>query len=375
MDAFIFYLAQKSINLKKIVISVINDLVTDQRVEKVCNTLHQNGFDVLLIGRKLKNSLPIQRNYDTKRFTLFFDKGIFFYAEFNFRLFFFLLFVKKDMLLANDLDTLLPTYLVGKLQQKKIILDCHELFPEVPELVNRKRVKNVWLFLERKLIPKIDYKYTVCKSIVDFYQEKYQTKFEVIKNLPRKKMLEKGVLPFETNDKRIILYQGAINVGRGLELMIETMKYLENHLFVVIGNGDIFQQLQKKVLTENLTKKVIFLGKIVPDELHKLTPLAHLGISFEEDLGLNYRFALPNKVFDYIQAEIPILVSDLPEMKKIIQDFNVGEIVFDRNPKELAIQIERILEKDFSNQLKEAKKELIWEQQEQKLLKIFTAHE
>jgi len=357
--------------LKRIIVSVTNDLTTDQRVEKVCNTLHKNGFEILLIGRKLKTSLPIERNYKTKRFSLFFNTGFLFYAEYTFRLFFYLFFLKKDLLLANDLDTLLANYLISKLQRKKIILDCHELFPEIPELVHRKNVKNVWLFLEKKLVPKVEKKYTVCDSIANYYQEKYQTHFEVFKNLPRKKEIEKGVFPFDTKSKKIILYQGAINVGRGLELMIDTMKHIDNHLFIIVGNGDIFQQLHKKVRLEKLEEKVHFLGKMSPESLHKMTPLADLGISLEEDLGLNYRFALPNKIFDYIQAEIPILVSDLPEMKQVVLDYKVGEIATNRNTKELAIQIQTILEKDFSNQLIKAKKILVWENQEEKILQFF----
>lgn len=357
--------------MKRIVVSVTNDLITDQRVEKVCNTLFENGFDILLIGRKLKNSEPIKRNYQTKRFKLLFNKGFLFYAEYNLRLFFYLLFTKKHILLANDLDTLLPNYLISKLQNKKIILDCHELFPEVPELVNRKRVKNIWSYLEKKILPKVKKKYTVCDSIAYYYQEKHQTNFEVIKNLPRKKELEKEAFPFDIKNKKIILYQGAINIGRGLELLIKTMKHLDNHLFVLIGHGDIIQELQEKVRIEKLEQKIFFLGKMAPELLHKMTPLAHLGISLEEDLGLNYRFALPNKIFDYIQAEVPILVSDLPEMKQVVLNYNVGEIVTNRNPKEIANQIEKMLEKDFSNQLKIAKKELVWENQEEKILKFF----
>ena len=357
--------------MKKIIISVTNDLITDQRLEKVCNTLFQNGFNILLIGRKLKNSEPINRNYQTKRFKLLFNNGFLFYAEYNFRLFFYLLFIKKDILLANDLDTLMANYLISKLQRKKIVLDCHELFPEIPELVHRKRVKNFWLFLEKMLVPKIEKKYTVCDSIANYYLEKYQTYFEVFKNLPYKKEIEKGSFPFDTKDKKIILYQGAINIGRGLELLIETMKYLDNHLFIIIGYGDIFLKLKEKVSTEKLEDRVFFLGKMAPESLHKITPLADLGISLEEDLGLNYRFALPNKIFDYIQAEIPILISDLPEMKKVVLEYKVGEIVTNRNPKEIGIQIEMLLEKDFSNQLKIAKKELVWENQEENILNFF----
>jgi glycosyltransferase involved in cell wall biosynthesis len=190
-------------------------------------------------------------------------------------------------------------------------------------------------------------------------------------NLPTKKKVEKGAFSFETIGKKIILYQGALNIGRGLENLIETMKFLEHHLLVIIGEGDLFESLKQKVHSEKLNKKIKFLGKVPPKELHKLTPLADLGISLEEDLGLNYRFALPNKVFDYIQAEVPILVSNLPEMSAIVNHYKVGEIAQNRTPKILAKQIENVLKKDFTKELKKAKEVLIWEKQEDKLLAIF----
>jgi len=357
--------------LKRILVSVTNDISTDQRVAKVCNTLIQNNFEVLLIGRKLKNSIPLSRNYKTKRFQLLFNTGFLFFAEYNLRLFCYLLFTRKDILLANDLDTLLPNYLVSKLQNKKIVFDSHELFPEIPELVHRPKVKKVWLALEGWILPNLKNNYTVCKSIASFYNDKYNTPFKTIKNLPTKKEANKGSFSFETHTKKIILYQGALNIGRGLELMIETMHFLENHLLVLIGDGDIHKFLKEKVSAENLNSKVVFLGKITPTELHKVTPLANLGLSLEEDLGLNYRFALPNKIFDYIQAEVPILVSNLPEMRKVVLAYNVGKIVKHRTPKKLAKQIEQVLEKEYTTELKSAKEILTWEQQEAELIAIF----
>ncbi|WP_439130383.1 glycosyltransferase [Polaribacter sp.] len=354
--------------MKKVIVSVTNDLTTDQRVAKVCNTLFNNGFDILLVGRKLKDSLPIQRNYPTKRISLFFNKGFLFYAEYNFRLFFFLLFTKKNILLSNDLDTLLPNYLVSKLQHKKLVYDSHELFPEVPELLHKPFVKKTWITLENLILPKLKNSYTVCKSIADFYNKKYNANFKVIKNYPYSKSVEKGVLPFHHNQKKIILYQGAINLGRGLALMIKTMQFLPDFTFVIAGKGDIDCELKALVKKLNC-KNVKFLGKLAPLELQKITPHADLGISLEEDLGLNYRFALPNKIYDYIHAEVPILISDLPEMKKIVLKYGVGEIVKSRTPESMANQIKQLLEKDFSNQLKKAKKECIWE--DEKLVHIF----
>jgi len=368
---FYFYLAQKISILKKIIVSVTNDISTDQRVEKVCNTLLNAGYEIILIGKKNKNSKLLQRDYKTKRISVIFKKGILFYAEFNIKLFFTLLFLKKDLLLANDLDTLLPNYLVSFLQRKKIVYDSHELFPEIPELVNRPFAKKVWTRLEKIILPTLKNTYTVCNSIAEFYNDKYATDFKTIINLPTKKEIVKSAFPFNYTDEKIILYQGATNIGRGLELMIETMHFLENCVFVIIGDGDIFETLKEKIIAENLTHKIHFLGRKNPEELHKLTPLAHLGISIEEDLGLNYRFALPNKIFDYIQVNVPILVSDLPEMKKIVLDYKVGEIVADRDPLKLANQIKNLLKKDFSIELQKAKEKLIWGHQETLLLSIF----
>jgi glycosyltransferase involved in cell wall biosynthesis len=357
--------------LKKIIVSVTNDISTDQRVEKVCNTLYNAGYEILLIGKKEINSKPIQRIYSTKRISVFFKKGFLFYAEFNLKLFLLILFTKKDLLLANDLDTLLPNYMVSFLQKKKLIYDSHELFPEIPELLNRPFAKNFWTRIESKILPNLKNTYTVCGSIANFYNSKYQTKFKTILNLPTKKKLITSRFPFKHNDEKIILYQGAVNIGRGLELMLNVLPFLENCIFVIIGHGDIFDSLKEEVTEQNLAHKIYFLGKISPNELHQLTPLADLGISIEEDLGLNYRYALPNKIFDYIQAEVPILVSNLPEMKKIVMDYHVGEIVEDRAPKKLANQIELALAKDFSGALKKAKERLIWEHQEEELLTIF----
>ena len=295
-----------------------------------------------------------------------------FYAELNLRLFFLLLFLKKNVLLANDLDTLLPNYIVSKLLRKKLVFDSHELFSEIPELVYRPFVKKIWIHLENQMLPTLKNTYTVCDSIANYYAEKYQTKFNVIRNLPVKKNnISFSKLSFDTSGKKIILYQGAVNMGRGLEFIVDTMPFLSNCILFIVGTGDIINKLKKLVINKNLEKKVKFLGQLTPKKLQTITPLAALGISVEEDLGLNYRFALPNKIFDYIQAEVPILVSDLPEMKKIVTDYKVGEIVKNREPKKVAKQIKELLKKDFSSELKVAKKALIWEHQENELLAIF----
>lgn len=360
--------------MKRIIVSVTNDLVTDQRVYKVCKTLEKLNFEILLIGRKLKNSPEIHRTYKTYRMRLLFNKGFMFYAEYNFRLFFKLFFTKKSVLLSNDLDTLLPNYLVSRIQRKKLVYDSHELFTEVPELISRPRVQKIWLTIEKWILPKLKHCYTVCDSIAEYYNNKYNQNFKVIRNLPEKSDPTKGNLPINTQNKKTIIYQGAVNIGRGIELMIQTMKFLNNHVLIVVGDGDILEDLKSLTKNEELEKKVLFLGRKTPDELKKITPKADLGVSLEEDLGLSYHYALPNKIFDYIHAGIPVLVSDLPEMKRIIKKYNVGEVILKRNPEDLAKQIETILKKGkalLEPNLKIAAKELVWDYERNPLEKIF----
>ena len=358
--------------MKRILISVTNDLTTDQRVEKTCEVLSEIGYDVLLVGRKLKKSFPIQRNYKTIRFQLLFNVGFLFYAEFNIRLFILLLFTKKDLLFSNDVDTLLPNYIISKLQNKKLVFDSHELFSEIPELVHKKRVKNVWLFLEKTIIPKLQTVITVSDSIKKHYQNLYGISAIVIRNIPKIKTINPKEFKIETKGKKIILYQGSVNIGRGLELMIETMPLLEEYVFIIIGDGDITEKLKNKVTNLSLADRVKFLGKKTPNELKELTPNATIGISLEEDLGLNYRYALPNKIFDYLHANVPVIVADLPEMRNLIKKHPIGEILTERTHKILAKTIINMTSISYEKELKTAKKELNWSKEKEKLISIFS---
>ncbi len=361
---------------KRLIASVTNDLVTDNRVHKICTTLSELGFEVLLIGRKLPDSLPLKdRPYATKRFRLWFKKGPLFYAEYNLRLYLFLLFTQFDLLLSNDLDTLAANFIASKVKHKPLVYDSHEYFTEVPELVHRPRVKRTWEWLEQKIVPHIRHAYTVCDSIANIYREKYGVPFKVVRNLPV------SYSPQTTADENAIekriIYQGAINVGRGLEKVIMAMKYLENVKLIIAGDGDIKTQLENLVEKENLVNKVEFTGRLPFDEIPQLTATAHLGLSIEEDLGLNYRYALPNKLFDYIQARIPVLVTNLPEMAAIVNQYKIGEITDSLEPEVLAKKIDDALHnkekrKIWVENLPAAAKELVWENEERIVKDIYS---
>ncbi len=367
--------------LKKVSLSVINDLVTDNRVHKVAVSLKKMGFEPVLVGRLLPQSQPVEREYRTRRMKLLFRKGPFFYFEYNWRLFFFLLKTKIDVFVANDLDTLPANFLVAKLKRKPLIYDSHEYFTEVPELIGRPVVRAIWIWLEKLLVPRVSAAYTVCESIAEVYRDLYKIDFKVVRNLPvcgeaeedTHRMTQSHPMSIST---KVILYQGALNQGRGLEAAIRAMQFIEGAELWIVGDGDITTQLKLMVEESKLVRKVKFLGRLPLAELSQVTRKADLGISLEEDLGLNYRFALPNKLFDYIQAGVPVLVSNLPEMRKIVEHYQIGAIAETHQRKELAETMKRSLfdgEKiaEWKENLRLASDELCWQNEEEILRKIY----
>lgn len=359
---------------KRIIVSVSNDITTDQRVHKVCQTLFDLGYDVLLIGRKLKNSLELEsRDYKCKRIKLWFNKGFLFYLNLNLRLFFILLFKKSHYLLSNDLDTLLANYSVSKIRNSKLYYDSHELFTEVPELENRNFVKNIWLKIEKICFRKIFKAYTVCDSIADFYNNKYNLDFKVIRNLP---YYNHESISYDKRDN-IIIYQGALNKDRGLEIMIESMTNINDYKLIIVGKGDIENYLKKLTQELNLDDKVEFKGQLKYQDLKTFTQKSKLGLSLERNTNLNYYYSLPNKVFDYINCGTPVLCSDFPEMSKIINDYNVGETFSGSNAIELGKVISDILgntEKmqKYHENCEAASKELCWEKEREKLVNLYS---
>ena len=361
-------------------VSVINDLVTDNRVNKTCMALIECGYDVTLVGRKLSNSLPIPNwTFKTIRLKMIFKKGPLFYFFFNLRLFFVGLINKTDLFYANDLDTLAPLFLLSKLKKKPLIYDSHELFCEVPELKASRIKKSIWQKLEGYIIPKLKTCITVNDSIAKIYEAKYNVPFYIIRNISDfdQTFIPKSRVQLSLpEDKKIILLQGAgINVDRGAEELIDAMEFVQNAVLYIIGSGDVWENLKQKVLfNKNIQNKVVLINKLPKSELINYTFNADLGLSIDKNTNLNYLYSLPNKIFDYIQAEIPILASRLPEIENIILQYKIGDFIDDHNPKTIANKLNEML---YSQQLSSykkylaiAKKEITWKSEKEKLLTI-----
>ncbi len=370
--------------MKRVIFTVTNDVFTDQRVNKMAQTLKSMGFELVIAGVKRKDSPPFAPEWaDIKRIPLIFHKGFLFYAEFNLKLFFYLLFAKADLLVANDLDTLLPAHLAAKIRRKPLVYDTHEYFTGSPEVAHRPLRRWLWKGLERLLFPRQKTIITVNESIAQLYEKEFGKKLNVVRNMPRYRQPDQQItrknlgLP---EDKHLILLQGSgINVDRGTEELIMAMRPehgIENALLLIIGSGNVIGQLKKQVNGENLGNRVWFLPKMPYEQLIQYTSLATIGVSLDKPDSLNYLFSLPNKLFDYIMAGTPVLVSDLPELRRIVDKYQVGMISKNHDPAHIAACIKLMLSdpeqlSQWKTNCLDVAKELNWENEEQVIWRIY----
>jgi glycosyltransferase involved in cell wall biosynthesis len=365
------------LKVKIAIVTVSNDLATDNRVNRTCNVLKESGYTVVLVGRQRKNSIPLKsQNHRCVRLNLLFDKGPFFYAELNIRLFIFLLFSKVDLIFSNDLDTLPAAFLAHKLKKRsKIVYDSHELFTEAPELEGR-FVKKIWECMEKIIFPKLTNIITVNDTIAEIFKSKYRKSIVVIRNVSEKfdwsELKSKKDLGIP-EDKELIIVQGSgLNVDRGIEEAILAMQLINNAILLIVGDGDVIPNAKELVKTHQLETKVLFFGKRPYKELMQFTRYASIGLALDKPKSLNYRFALPNKLFDYIQANTAVICSNLIEIEKIVEKYDIGISIETISPEAIAETINGLLEnKDkllsFQENCKKAAEVENWENEKVKL--------
>jgi len=347
---------------------VINDVIYDQRMIRICTSLSKD-YDVELWGRKKSQSTVTNRPYVQRRFNFIFKKGPFFYLFYNLKVFVHLLLTRFDIVHAVDLDTLPAGYFASKLRGKKLVYDSHEYFTEVPELTNRSKKRAVWLRIESFILPKVKYAITVGFQIAEEYRKKYGVNFKVVRNCPYIGQLENS-----TSYEKYLLYQGALNRGRGLEVLIDAMQYLDIQLKIA-GSGDLDKQLMDQVNRLNLQEKVSFLGMLKPEELPALTQNAFLGVNVSENLGLSYYYSLNNKYFDYIHAGLPAITNPFPEYQ-LLNEMYECSVFATATSQDIVNSVNLVLEdSDLYERLRKncllAREELNWEKEESILLSLY----
>jgi glycosyltransferase involved in cell wall biosynthesis len=357
--------------VKHIYFTVTNDLTYDQRMHRICTSLQQAGFRITLVGRKWPHSKPLKSlTYQQKRLRCFFNKGFLFYAEYNLRLFFFLLSKSMDGVCAIDLDTSIPCLFVSKLKGIPRIYDAHEYFTELKEVRTRPLVKKVWSLVERFTLSNYDHCYTVSQGLADEFEKRFGKKFVVIRNLP---VLQSS--PPDIKREKFLVFQGAVNEARGFEYLIPAMKSIPYPL-VVCGDGNFMEKLKSLIRENDVEAKVELKGMMLPEELRTVANRASLGLGFAEKEGINQFFALPNKFLEYMHAGLPQIAMNFPEYQRINEQHKVAVLVDDLNVETIALTInqtmaDEFLLRDLSENARKAREIFCWQKEETILVDFY----
>jgi glycosyltransferase involved in cell wall biosynthesis len=358
--------------MKRILFTVTNDLTYDQRMQRICTALSNAGYECELIGRARNQSIELPNQvFQQTRLKCWFDAGFAFYAEYNIRLFIYLLFHRFDAVCSIDLDTILPGFFTTKLKRKPHVYDAHEYFSQMQEIVSRPLVHKVWLAIERFMMPRIKHGYTIGEGYANIFKKEYDLDFEIIRNVPFA-IAE----PAPATGEKSILYQGAINVGRGLEEMIEAMTQLDGIKLIIVGEGPELPRLKELAKSVGVEEKVVFKGALLPQDLKKETGKHWLGLTLFSNIGEHHQLSLANRFFDYIQSGVPQIAMNYAEYAHLNQRYNMAYMLNELKSETLVSLIRKIeadpsLYEEKKQNSKTAGNNLCWENESEKLIEIY----
>jgi glycosyltransferase involved in cell wall biosynthesis len=356
---------------KKIIFTVFNDTAYDQRMIRICTSLTQAGYEVLLIGRRPPGAttLPTQV-FRQKRLSIPFRSGFLLYAGFNIRLFLYLLTQKAAAICAIDLDTILPCYFISRLKNFTRVYDAHELFCEMQEIVSRPRIYAIWKRIEQYGVPAFGHGYTVNSIIAEEFRNMYNVQYAVIRSVALA-----SPLPAITTQEPFIIYQGAVNEGRSFETLIPAMQWVQMPLHIY-GDGNFLNKAKQLAVQYGVQDKVLFKGKLAPQSLKEVTPGAAIGITLFSSTGKSNYYSLANRFFDYMQAGIPQLCSAYPAYEEINNLYEIAVLIKDLSAENIAAQLNmlinnRAMRERLSVNCMLAREVLNWQEEEKKLLAFY----
>ena len=377
-----------------IVMLVLNNITYDARVHKQAVSLSRAGYSVTVIGllddaspsREEKNGYSILRlkirsfKGSSDTLTQFFR-----YLEFNLLAVMTILSLHPEVCHAHALQALPACWLAAAISRCKLIYDSHE-FEQGQDFSAGSRIPRLmqllWVWPEKLFIHSADAVLTVSESLADALVRTYRIeKPLVIRNCPERSSLDSPVLQNNKHDVEIppgwpvILYQGILSQGRGLSELIRSADYMSDLVLLFVGDGILFHELQQAAHSIMTNVRCIFTGKVAMEELPSLTMQANIGVILTQNTCQNHYYSLPNKLFEYLQAGLPVIGSNLPEIAHIIEENKVGVIVNPQNPQDIATGIKQLLDNKVYSKAKQntvrAAEIYNWENESGKLIKLY----
>jgi glycosyltransferase involved in cell wall biosynthesis len=361
----------------------IGDVITDGRCRNICESYHRWGGCVTFVGpsdvdeRVVLNDIAIER----VRVESGFGSKVL-YAHFGLRSVWKGVDLKPTVIIAEDLFSLPAALVIKWFTRAPVLYDAKEFYFALASLRHRPVTQRFWALVERLCIRFADRVITSGQRDSDVIADRYRIDRPVaIHNYPPRRsnpgdatFLRKR---YSIPDRyRIFLYQGWLLRGRGLFHLIDLAAAIGSVMLVIVGGGALRDELERYAARSGVADRVLFTGPVPYAELPDYTAGADVGCALIEDYGMSYRYARPNKLFEYIQAGIPVLVSDLPAMREVLERRPVGSIVDLSEPAALVAAGRRLIEDtEFYNecvdQCSVAASEYHWGMEETKLQRLF----
>ena len=372
----------------KVVMLVHSDFLHDRRVRNQATALAATGYLVTIFGvqsASINSDAPeITGEVDGVSYHLLklrHPRGKKRYLELMLSFYRRIVHLDIDLLHAHDLDTLWPAYRVAQKKGIPLIYDSHELYTESIHVAHRPLTKWVWRILEYSLIRQTDATITVCQGISKELKERYGLEEApwVVRNFSNPVLVEQTTsdLPelrqFKQYHPHTLLYQGYLQQGRGIETAIQALSAAPDWGLVICGQGPYWDYLLGMAHDWGVEDQLLYLGQLEPTVLATVTASCDVGLCMIEPVVLSYYYALPNKLIEYVQAGLPVIASDLPEIRNIMEMFKIGWMANDVTGLISILEHFESLknDKNLKEGLIKASQVLNWHNEQHRLLEVY----
>lgn len=377
--------------MKRVIMAVHSDYVHDRRVRNQATALNEAGFRVQVLcvdTEPARADQPNIRHTDLDGVELIIHRlkhrsGKQRFAEMM-RIFSgTLASMQADIIHAHDLDTLLPCRRAAERMGAKLVFDSHELYTESIHVAHRPFTKLIWRILEIRLIHHADAVVTVCQGIAEELKERYRLEAmpNVVRNFsdPPVGLLDTSppdsLASFKRFHPKCLLYQGYIQRGRGLDAALEALVGVPDWGLVVCGQGPYRDYLEQRARELHVDEQILWMGQLDHDMLFRVTKHCDLGLCMIEPISLSYYYALPNKLIEYVQAGLPVAGSDLPEIRRLMTQHNIGWVLNEENDLQSLMKSFDSLkvDKKLIDGMRLAADSLNWHHEKKALLSVYTS--
>jgi len=344
----------------------------DSRVTNLTSSLEEKGYSIRVTSFDFqqKNFQPVKGSISI--FPLERKKSSFlFYLNFALILCRELRKSSACIYFAEDIYTLPFVVFYAVLKKAKVIYNCRELFSSLWGRQRRKFSLFILKSVERIFIRKCSLVLTAGELDTHYIEKTYSLSNVItLRNTPAY-TIPANIPNLRTAlnipaGKTILLYQGVVASGSGITKIFKALAEIPEAALLILGDG-----LQKNSFCSaaeelGISDRVYFYGMVNHNELLNYTAAADIGLALIENISFNYYYALPNRLFEYIMAGVPVIASSLPQMKEIIDKYKTGVCIDAEKEEEVISAIKSMIAspfelKSYKENCFEAAKELNWQ--------------